>query len=311
MTAQTPITLDTSEAERSAGALSPRPRDVDRRPRGQGRRRDDRAAKPRPWRRRHPRAARRAPKTRAPRSPPRAPPSTKVRGRTQTASNRARVLLKVADLIDRDREALALMDTLECGKPIAQGARRDRRRGRHLAICGVARSRALGRELRQSRARPPRLRAAGADRRGVDHHAMEFPAPDRVAEAAVRARRRLHLRGKAERDDVCIDAPSRRAARRGGPAGRRVQHRHRLRPRGRRTDDVRPGRRHDLLHRLDQRRARRGRRGRRDPQEGVDGARRQEPAVDLPRRRHGRGARRRDASAPISTRASAATPVRG
>ena len=38
----------------------------------------------------------------------------------ETASNRARVLLKVADLIDRDREALALMDTLECGKPIAQ-----------------------------------------------------------------------------------------------------------------------------------------------------------------------------------------------
>jgi betaine-aldehyde dehydrogenase len=38
----------------------------------------------------------------------------------ETAANRARVLLKVADLIDRDREALALMDTLECGKPIAQ-----------------------------------------------------------------------------------------------------------------------------------------------------------------------------------------------
>jgi betaine-aldehyde dehydrogenase len=38
----------------------------------------------------------------------------------ETAATRARVLLKVADLIDRDREALALMDTLECGKPIAQ-----------------------------------------------------------------------------------------------------------------------------------------------------------------------------------------------
>ena len=38
----------------------------------------------------------------------------------ETAANRARVLLKVADFIDRDREALALMDTLECGKPIAQ-----------------------------------------------------------------------------------------------------------------------------------------------------------------------------------------------
>jgi betaine-aldehyde dehydrogenase len=38
----------------------------------------------------------------------------------ETASNRARVLLKVADLIDRDRETLAILDTLESGKPIAQ-----------------------------------------------------------------------------------------------------------------------------------------------------------------------------------------------
>jgi betaine-aldehyde dehydrogenase len=38
----------------------------------------------------------------------------------EAASNRARVLLKTADLIDRDREPLALMDALECGKPIAQ-----------------------------------------------------------------------------------------------------------------------------------------------------------------------------------------------
>ncbi len=38
----------------------------------------------------------------------------------ETASNRARVLLKTADLIDRDREILALLDSLESGKPIAQ-----------------------------------------------------------------------------------------------------------------------------------------------------------------------------------------------
>jgi acyl-CoA reductase-like NAD-dependent aldehyde dehydrogenase len=38
----------------------------------------------------------------------------------ETASHRSRVLLKVADLIDRDREILALMDCLESGKPIAQ-----------------------------------------------------------------------------------------------------------------------------------------------------------------------------------------------
>jgi len=38
----------------------------------------------------------------------------------ETASTRSRVLLRVADLIDRDRELLALMDCLESGKPIAQ-----------------------------------------------------------------------------------------------------------------------------------------------------------------------------------------------
>jgi betaine-aldehyde dehydrogenase len=38
----------------------------------------------------------------------------------ETASTRARVLLKTADLIDRDCELLALLDTLESGKPITQ-----------------------------------------------------------------------------------------------------------------------------------------------------------------------------------------------
>src|SRR5574337_248917 len=37
-----------------------------------------------------------------------------------TASTRAGVLLKTADLIDRDRELLATLDSLESGKPIAQ-----------------------------------------------------------------------------------------------------------------------------------------------------------------------------------------------
>jgi betaine-aldehyde dehydrogenase len=37
-----------------------------------------------------------------------------------SAAERARVLLKTADLIDRDRETLALLETLESGKPIAQ-----------------------------------------------------------------------------------------------------------------------------------------------------------------------------------------------
>ena len=55
-----------------------------------------------------------------PPSQPRASPSTKAPGRARRPPIGARVLLKTADLIDRDRELLALLDTLECGKPIAQ-----------------------------------------------------------------------------------------------------------------------------------------------------------------------------------------------
>ena len=58
------------------------------------------------------------------------------------------MLLKVADLIDRDREALALMDTLESRQADRAGARRDRRRRRHLALRRRAGARAVRRELR-------------------------------------------------------------------------------------------------------------------------------------------------------------------
>ena len=43
-------------------------------------------------------------------------------------------------------------------------------------------------------------RGARADRRRLDHHAVELPVPDRQPEAALRARRRLHRRGQAQRD---------------------------------------------------------------------------------------------------------------
>ena len=59
MTAQTPITLDTTKLNDALARFPARPRDVDRRPRSQGGGDDDRAAQPGAWRRRHPRAARR------------------------------------------------------------------------------------------------------------------------------------------------------------------------------------------------------------------------------------------------------------
>ena len=148
----------------------------------------------------------------------------------ETASNRARVLLKVADLIDRDRENPGDPRYARIWQADRPGARRDRRRRGHLALRRLARARAFGRELRESRGGPAGLRPARADRRRVDHHALEFSTADRVAEASLRSGRRLRLRRQAKRDDLGVDAASRLAAGRGGIARRRLQHRHRLRP---------------------------------------------------------------------------------
>ena len=69
----------------------------------------------------------------------------------------------------------------------------------------------------------------------VDHHAVELPVPDRQPEAAVCTGRRLHGGGEAERDDLGLDLPARRASARSRPAGRRRQHPRRPRHRSRRA----------------------------------------------------------------------------
>ena len=122
------------------------------------------------------------------------------------ASERSAILLKAADLIEgaaRGDRPSRRAGIRQADRP---GARRDRRRGRHLALCRLACAHAARRILRQSRRRHAGRRAARADRRRVDHHAVEFPVPDRQPEAALRARRRLHGGGQAERNDVGLDA---------------------------------------------------------------------------------------------------------
>lgn len=42
--------------------------------------------------------------------------------RTMDASQRGRLLLKLADLIERDSKYLAELETLDCGKPVKQAA---------------------------------------------------------------------------------------------------------------------------------------------------------------------------------------------
>ena len=142
MNALRAIAVDTDKLNARLARVSARSRDDGSTGARCRRRRDDRAAKSGPWRRRDSRAARR----RGRRGARHRRRAHRVRQRLLAARDgleRARVLLKTADLIDRDRELLALLDTLECGKPIAQARRRDRGRRRHLALRRVAGARAF------------------------------------------------------------------------------------------------------------------------------------------------------------------------
>ena len=130
----------------------------------------------------------------------------------QSGKDRATLLLRVADLIDRDRERIARIETLEAGKPISQSM------GEIEGAADLWRyAAALARTLHGDS-----HNSLGSDMlavvlkepigRRLDHHALELPVPDRVAEAAVRAGRRLHRGGEALGDDAVHHGPARRAA---------------------------------------------------------------------------------------------------
>ncbi|KAF1855596.1 hypothetical protein Lal_00000726 [Lupinus albus] len=101
-----------------------------------------------------------------------------------SGKERATVLLKVADLIEANVERMAILETLESGKPISQ-------------------------------ARDARRRAEGADRRRLDHHAVELPLLDPEPKASLRACRRLHLCRQAVRNDAVDDGHAGRSSHRG------------------------------------------------------------------------------------------------
>jgi hypothetical protein len=133
------------------------------------------------------------------------------------------------------------------------GTGRDRRRNGHLAVCCGPRPRVVWRELRESGPRPTGLRVEGTDRGRVDHHALELPTSDRLAETPLCTGCGLHMRREAERDDLSFDPSPRGSAGRGRTPSRGLQCGDGLRARCRRAHDDRPRCRHDLLHGLDRR----------------------------------------------------------
>ena len=131
---------------------------------------------------------------------------------------RRAVLLRLADLIERDRDALATMITLDMGKPIgdAEGEVSGRRRLLPLLRRGGRQGLRRGRADRAERGEP---RDARADRRGRPGGALELPAPDADVEARARARHRQLGRAQAGRavPDRRARAGRARPRRRGSP----------------------------------------------------------------------------------------------
>ena len=133
----------------------------------------------------------------------------------ETASTRSRVLLKTADLIDRDREILALLDSLECGKPISQA------RGEIEGAADIWRyAAALARELSgESYANlgPDRLGFVLREPIGVVSIITPWNFPLLIVSQKLpfALAAGLHMRREAERDDLGFDPSSRGSAGRG------------------------------------------------------------------------------------------------
>ena len=209
--------------------------------------------------RRHRRPRRHADRARSPRAVPRTstgrspPPGASFDDRRwgdQPPMARKRVLLRLAELVREHLEELALLESLDVGKPIrdALNGRRPERRDDPPVV---------RRDDRQGlrRDRPDRTRRAvagdpRADRRGRRDRALELPADHHGLEAGRRARDRQFGRAQARQPVAADRAAACRAGRRGRPARRRPQRRHRSGRRDRRRPGAPPGRRQDRLHRV-------------------------------------------------------------
>ena len=222
--------------------------------------------------------------------------------RAVAPADRARLLRRLATLVEEHGEELARIESRNVGKPIS-GARGEvgmvarglpllRRRGRQ----------ALRRDDPGRRRRRPDLPRAARRRR--PDRALELPAQHRELEARPGARLRQHGRAEARRAHAALGAAARRARARGrDPGGRRQRAR---RPGlGRRAAAGRASRRReDRLHRLDRGRARGDAGRRRDDQARHARARRQVGQRRLRRRRP------RDAPPPPRRTPSSTTPAR-
>ena len=207
----------------------------------------------------------------------------------QSPANRKRILLKLADLIRANRDELALLESLDVGKPIRDTLAVDvPSAAKTIQWYAETIDKVYG-EVGPTGPGCPVARDPRADRGGRRDRALELPA-DRHRLEARRGPRDRQL-GRAQAGvAVAADRPAPRGARgRSRPAGRRPQRRPGPGCRHRGCARPPPGGRQDRVHGLHRGRAVAAARRRRDGRQGHHPrARREEPAGRARRRRRSR-----------------------
>ena len=148
---------------------------------------------------------------------------------------RARYLLKIADLIEQHADELATLETLNNGMAISLARGMVARRGRYVPLL----RRMVDQDLRRDQSVRPvdvQLHAARAGRRLRTDHSVERTDRDVRVEDRAGARLRQRLDPETGRADAAHRAAAWRADSRSRHSGRRGQYHHRLRRDGRRRD---------------------------------------------------------------------------
>ena len=211
------------------------------------------------------------------------------------AAERSRILLRIADLIERDLEKLARAESIDTGKPLSLARSARYSAGRQQFPIFRHRDSAHRKRGARHRRRRVQLHPAPAARhRGTDF-AVEPAALFVELENRARHRRRKHRHRQTERADADDGVSALRNLPRSRFAERRAQYRARHRAERRRGDHGASEDRHDLVHRRHRDRPQGGRSRRAAVQESFARARRQESKHHFRRRRSRRGDRRQRA----------------
>ena len=169
--------------------------------------------------------------------------------RRMPAFERGRCLTRLGLLVEKNGTELAALESRDTGKPVRQGRADVAATMRYFEFYGGAADKIHGDTIPFLDGYTA-LTLARAAWRGGGHRSLELSAADPGARRRRRARDGQHAGRQAGRGRLADHHPHGRAGAGGRIPGRRVQCRHRLRPRGRRSA-VRPSRcrlRH--LHRL-------------------------------------------------------------